>query len=93
MEQNNSEQQDLKELRNFIDSNPNPREQKRALAVMIWIEGIPCSKIKIILNVSAAFISRYKISFIEDGVEGLKLGHKGLKAYLSPEEHIEVIKY
>ena len=28
-----SEQQNVKELSNFIDSNPEPREQKRALAI------------------------------------------------------------
>jgi len=94
VEQNNdSEQQDLKELRNFIDSNPDPREQKRALAVMMWIESIPCSKIQVILNVSAGFISRYKIRFIEYGVEGLKLGYKGAKTYLSSEERTDIINY
>ena len=36
-----SEQQSLKELKDFIDSNPDPRELKRALAVMMWIEGVP----------------------------------------------------
>jgi putative transposase len=88
-----SEQQGLQALRDFIDSNPEPREQKRALAVMMWIEGLPCSKIQKILNVSQSFVSRYKIRFIEHGVEGLKLGHKGSKGYLTPEERLEIIKY
>jgi len=54
-----SEQQSLKELSDFIDSNPDPRELKRALAVMMWIEGVPCSEIQKILNVSATFISQF----------------------------------
>jgi putative transposase len=90
---NSSEQQIIKELRDFIASNPDSREQKRALAAMMLIEGLPPSKIQRILNVSPSFISRYKIRFIEDGVEGLKLGHKGSKGYLSSEENIEIIKY
>lgn len=60
---------------------------------MMWIEGVTCDKIQKILNVSLAFISRYKIRFIEHGIERLKLGYKGSKAYLSLEERLEIIKY
>ena len=88
-----SEQQELQNLRDFIDSNPEPREQKRALAVMMWIEGLPSAKIQKILKVSQSFVSRYKIRFIEEGIEGLKLGHKGSKGYLTPEERLEIIKH
>ena len=62
-----SDQQNLKELSDFIDSNPEPREQKRAIAIMMWIEGLPCSKIQKILNVSPTFISQCKMKFIEKG--------------------------
>ena len=78
-----SEQQSLKELSDFIDSNPDPRELKRALAVMMWIEGVPCSEIQKILNVSAAFISQCKAKFIKNGVKGLRLKHQGSKADIS----------
>jgi putative transposase len=88
-----SEQQSLKELKDFIDSNPDPRELKRALAVMMWIEGVPCSEIKKILNVSATFISQCKIKFIKDGVKELKLKYQGSKAYLSREQRREIINY
>jgi transposase len=88
-----SEQQNLKELIDFIDSNPEPREQKRALAIMMWIEGVPCSKIQKILNVSAAFISQCKAKFIKNGVKGLRLKHQGSKAYLSQSKRTEIIKY
>lgn len=93
MENDGTGQQELQKLRDFIDSNPDLREQKRALAVMMWLEGLPSHKIQKILNVSAAFVSRYKIRFIEDGVEGLKLRYTGSKGYLSPEERLEVIKH
>jgi putative transposase len=88
-----SEQQNLKELSNFIDTNPAPREQKRALAVMMWIEGVPCSKIQKILNVSTAFISQCKARFIKKGAEDLRLKYQGSKADLSQLERTEIIKY
>lgn len=88
-----SEQQNLKELSDFIESNPDPREQKRALAVRMWIEGVPCSKIQKILNVSAAFISQCKARFIKNGVEDLRLKYQGSKAYLNQLERTEIIKY
>ena len=42
----------LLELENFIASNPDPRELKRALAVRILIEGISRENIQNILGVS-----------------------------------------
>ena len=93
-EKNNMcEQQHLKELSDFIDSNPDPRELKRAMSVMMWIEGMPCSKIQKILNVSATFISQGKMKFIENGVEELKLKYQGSKAYLSQAQRREIINY
>jgi putative transposase len=88
-----SEQQNLKELSDFIDSNPDPREQKRALAIMMSVKGVPCSKIQKILNVSPAFISQCKAKFIKNGVEDLRLKYQGSKAYLNQLERTEIIKY
>jgi putative transposase len=90
---NTSEQLTINELRDFIASNPDSREQKRALAAMMWIEGLPPSKIERILNVSPSFVSKYKLRFIEFGIDGLKLGYKGSKAYLNPEEHKKILEY
>jgi putative transposase len=92
-EKNMCEQQHLKELSNFIDSNPDARELKRAMSVMMWMEGMPCSKIQKILNVSATFISQCKMKFIENGVEELKLKYQGSKAYLSQAQRREIINY
>ena len=88
-----SEQHYLQELNDFIDGNPDPRELKRALAVMMWIEGVPGSQIKKILNVSATFISQAKMKFIKNGVEGLKLRYQGSKAYLSRAQRLEIVNY
>jgi putative transposase len=91
-----SEQHYLQELSDFIDSNPDPRELKRALAIMMWIEGVPGSEIQKILNVSATFISQSKMKFIKNGVEELKLKYQGSKAYLSRAQHkrdCQLLKY
>jgi transposase len=94
VKQNNmSEQQSLKELSDFINSNPHPREMKRALTVMMWIEGVPCSDIQKILNVSATFVSQVKMKFIQQGVKELKLTYQGSKPYLSREQRWEIINY
>jgi putative transposase len=92
-EKNMCEQQHLKELSNFIDSNPDARELKRAMSVMMWMEGMPCSKIQKILNVSATFISQCKMKFIKNGVEELKLKYQKSKAYLSQAQRREIINY
>jgi putative transposase len=59
----------------------------------MWVEGVPCSKIKKILTVSAAFISQCKAKFIKNGVKGLRLNHQGSKAYLNQSKRTEIIKY
>ena len=43
IQQSDSDQQGLQELREFIDSNPDPRAQKRALVITMLIEGFPGS--------------------------------------------------
>lgn len=88
-----SKQQYLQELTDFIDSNPDPRELKRALAVMMWIKGVPSWEIQKILNVSATFISQVKMKFIKNGVEELKLRYQGSKAYLNQAQRREITNY
>ena len=83
----------LQELSAFIESNPDPREMKRAVAVKMVLQGIKTIKIRLILGVSKAFISKWKVRFIFEGVEGLKLGYQGAKALLKPEEREDVIEW
>ena len=47
------EVQALLELENFIASNPDPRELKRAISVRMLIEGIDRERIQEILGVSS----------------------------------------
>ena len=74
----------LLELENFIASNPDPRELKRALAVRMLIEGICRETIQNILGVSSPFISKWKINYALHGIEGLLLNHQGSQGQLKP---------
>ncbi len=84
---------ELQELQEFIQSNPAPRELKRALAVKMLIEGLKPRKIQDILEVSVAFISRCKADYAWSGVQGLKLKHKGSKGYLSSSDRQQIIEW
>ena len=86
-------QTSLEQLRNFIDTTSDFRAQKRAIAVMMWFEGIKSKKIQAILNVSPSYVSQNKNNFIDIGIEGIKTKYKGSKGYLSPEEHRDIINY
>ena len=83
----------MEELNGFIESNPDPRELKRALAVCMAIEGYKHREIIKILQVSSGFISKWKQEYILNGIEGLKLKHKGSRGYLSQSERQQVLRW
>ena len=83
----------LKELEEFIASNPDPRELKRALAVRMMIEGLSRTQIQTLLGVSLPFISKWKVHFALGGVEALRLAHRGSEGYLKLEEREEIIEW
>ncbi len=77
------EQQQLEEririLTDFIQSNPDPRELKRALAVKMAIQGEPYSKITLLVGMHKSCITTWKQKFETRGLEGIKLAYKGTK--------------
>ena len=83
----------MEQLDAFIDSNPDPRELKRALAVKMTLRGYPHREIMKILQVSSGFISKWKQAFILKEIEGIKLAYQGSKAYLSSQEKAIVIDW
>ncbi len=83
----------LLEVENFIASNPDPRELKRALAVRMLIEGSCRETIQKILGLSSPFISNWKIYYALHGIEGLLLNHQGSQGQLKPEEQSEIIQW
>jgi putative transposase len=83
----------MEELYDFIASNPDPRELKRALAVSMTLQGHTHRQIMAHLQVSSGFISKWKQAFIFDGVAGLRLAYKGSKGYLNPEQKQQVLTF
>jgi len=78
-------------LQEFIQSNPDPRELKRAIAVNMSQQGMTHGRIQEVLGVSSGFISKWTQAYAQQGVFGLKLGHKGSQGYLSEQQRQSVI--
>jgi len=78
------------DLKQFIDSNPDARELKRALAVQMVQQNYRYEDIQAVLQVSLGFISKWKQRFADAGVSGLRLGYRGASPYLSAEQRAEV---
>jgi putative transposase len=83
----------IESLKKFIDSRPDSRELTRALAVKLTFEGYAYRAITEILQVSNAFITKWKKSFEEEGIEGIKLGYQGRKRYLEPQQREKIINW
>jgi putative transposase len=81
----------MEELDAFIESNREPRELKRGLAVKMTLAGYKHREIIQILQVSSGFISKWKQEYILNGIEGLKLNHQGSKGYLKETEKQQVL--
>lgn len=80
-------------LDEFIASNPDPRELKRALAVKMRLEGMQHKQIQSILGVVSSFISLWEKRYREQGVPGLRLAYKGSRGYLSQAQRNAVITW
>jgi putative transposase len=63
----------MEELEAFIETNPDPRELKRALAVKMTLQSYKHREIIKILQVSSGFIGKWKQEYIISGVKALKL--------------------
>jgi putative transposase len=80
----------LSELKDFIQSNPDARELKRALAVQMYLNGYKHREVQESLSVSSGFISKWTALYGEQGVEGLKLKYVGSVGHLSPQQRQSV---
>lgn len=76
----------MNELTEFIQSNPDPRELKRALAVQMVMQNYTYSEIGDVLGVSVGFISKWKRQYEQQGLTGLYLRYQGSCGYLSPSQ-------
>src|SRR6476469_3077310 len=57
------------------------------------VEGNFYHEISKILGVSEFFVGHWKKQFQTQGIEGIKLGHKGSKGYLTDLQNTEVIEW
>ncbi len=83
----------LEDLNDFIDSNPDARELKRAVAVQMFLKGYKHREIGESFGVSSGFISKWTGIYRQLGVSGLKLGYQGSVGYLEPEQRQAVISW
>lgn len=83
----------LEDLEAFIQSNPDPREMKRAVAVKMFLEGYRHWQIQEILGVSSGFISKWSQMYELLGAAGLRLAHQGSVGYLSAAQQQAVVAW
>ena len=83
----------MEELVKFVESNPDSRELKRALAVQMVLKGYLYRQIAEILSVSDSFISKWWLVFEADGVMGLQLNYQGSKGYLNIGQRQAVVNW
>ncbi|BAZ46969.1 transposase (plasmid) [Chondrocystis sp. NIES-4102] len=81
----------MEELDALIESNPDSRELKRAVAVRMTLQGYKHREIIGVLQVSEGFISKWKQEYMVNGVEGLRLKHQGSRGYLNSLEKQQVL--
>lgn len=77
-------------LEDIIDA-PESLEFKRAVAVKMFISDFKTEDICHLLNVSDSFVSKWKIIYENEGVQGLKVNYKGSKGFLTEDQHYEVV--
>ena len=80
-------------LDEIIDGSRDAREVKRALCVKMSIGLLPVAQICGLLNVSAAFVSKWRGIYEAQGAEGLVLGYAGSQSLLRAEQRAAVIAW
>jgi putative transposase len=80
-------------LEQIIDHSRDSRELKRALAVKMSQKRVKHQDIADFLQVSAAFISKWRMIYEEQGAEALLLHYQGKLGYLSDKDKQEVILF
>lgn len=83
----------METLKQFIHSNPHPRELKRALAVQMSQRGYSYREIRDVLQVSVGFITTCNQRYDAVGIEGLSSKYWGTQGYLSPQQKQELFSW
>jgi transposase len=87
----------------FLKQVKDIREYKRAQAVKLDLECYPRKLTAEVLSVSVNFVSKWtpvlalvggpRVQYNKHGAEGLRLGHKGSKGFLSREDKQQVLEW
>lgn len=80
-------------LEQFIQSNPQPRELKRALAVQMSQRGHSYREIRAVLQVSIGFVTACAQGYEAAGVDGLRLNYWGTGGYLNAQQKQELFDW
>jgi putative transposase len=88
-----SHQEMLLDLTELIESKPDPRELKRAVAVKMFMSGYKHREIQESLSVSSGFISKWTAWYQLLGVTGIRLGYSGSVGYLSEKQQQATIDW
>ena len=83
----------IAELQEFIATNPDVREARKALAVKLVYQDYLYKEIQKILDVSVGSIAGWKQAYEQNGISGLRLNHKGRKSYLTPQQTEEILAW
>jgi putative transposase len=80
-------------LDEIINESRDAREVKRALCVKMALGSLPVAQLCALLNVSAAYVSKWRGLYEAHGVAALALGYAGSQSYLTDEQRTEVITW
>ena len=87
------ERVNIEHIIKFLNEKIDAREYRRGLAIKLVMEGYLYKDISAMLNITEAYISKWKKIYEEKGVEGLRLGYKGANGYLSREEKQVIVEW
>jgi putative transposase len=83
----------IAELQDFIAACRDAREARKALAVKLVYQNYLYEEIQTILDVSLGSITGWKQAYEQQGINGLRLNHKGRRSHLSHEQREEVLSW
>ena len=79
------------DITTFLDTTEDVMEYKRAMAVkMILLNFRPCDS-ALALNVTEAFVSKWKILYFKGGMDAFAVQYKGSHGYLTSEQRQSVL--
>lgn len=87
------EEKERKDLEEFLEQTRDAREYQRGLSVKLVLGGKKPEEVSEWMNVSEAYISKWKGRYEKEGANGLRLGYEGRDGYLLIEEQRKVVQW